>query len=245
MSDQLHGREAEPKPTADHIELTTLQKASETYASPKVEQYDEKDEEPVLHWRTYVALAAIFMLNLSMLVALNGPPAVVRSDLIRGLQEANFGALYISTAWLQRLGNLYSNRPGRCTRSKLDPQCSFTCSSRHGPCNCKCHSRSSSLALSGRLTSGAYMQAFASDTFQARKVLLLVPCAISVIGCAIAPGASSIYRIIVAQMLIGFGFACVPLAYSIPSEVLPRRWRPLAQSVMNAAASLGAIIGPL
>ncbi|KAL7003904.1 hypothetical protein EMMF5_006555 [Cystobasidiomycetes sp. EMM_F5] len=89
------------------------------------------------------------------------------------------------------------------------------------------------------------MQAFASDTFQARKVLLLVPCAISVIGCAIAPGASSIYRIIVAQMLIGFGFACVPLAYSIPSEVLPRRWRPLAQSVMNAAASLGAIIGPL
>jgi MFS family permease len=65
-----------------------------------------------------------------------------------------------------------------------------------------------------------------SDTFQARKAFLVGPAIISFIGCAIAPGSSSIYRLIAAQVLIGFGFATVPLAYSVPSDILPRRWRP-------------------
>lgn len=63
------------------------------------------------------------------------------------------------------------------------------------------------------------VQSFASDTFQARKILLVGTCTISFIGAAIAPGANNIYRVIVAQILIGFGFAAVPLAYAIPSEV--------------------------
>lgn len=33
-------------------------------------------------------------------------------------------------------------------------------------------------------------------------------------------------RLIAAQTLIGVGFASVPLAYSVPSEILPRKWRP-------------------
>ena len=66
----------------------------------------------------------------------------------------------------------------------------------------------------------------ASDTFQARKTLLVGPCVISFVGAAIAPGSSNIYRLIVAQILIGFGFATVPLAYCVPSEILPRKWRP-------------------
>lgn len=44
----------------------------------------------------------------------------------------------------------------------------------------------------------------------------------SFIGAAIAPGSKDIYRVIVAQILIGVGFAAVPLAYSIPSEVSSR-----------------------
>jgi hypothetical protein len=48
----------------------------------------------------------------------------------------------------------------------------------------------------------------------------------SFIGAAIAPGSENIYRLIVAQILIGFGFATVPLAYCVPSEILPRKWRP-------------------
>jgi hypothetical protein len=63
------------------------------------------------------------------------------------------------------------------------------------------------------------LQSFASDTFQARKTLLIGTCTVSFIGAAIAPGSSNIYRVIVAQILIGFGFAAVPLAYAIPSEV--------------------------
>ena len=68
--------------------------------------------------------------------------------------------------------------------------------------------------------------ASASDTFQARKALLVVPCVISFIGTAIAPGSGNIYRLIVAQILQGFGFAVVPLAYCVPSEICPRKWRP-------------------
>ncbi|KAJ5762326.1 uncharacterized protein N7511_005708 [Penicillium nucicola] len=85
----------------------------------------------------------------------------------------------------------------------------------------------------------------ASDTFQARKALLVGPAIISFIGCAIAPGSNSIFRLIAAQVLIGFGFATVPLAYCIPSEIIPRKWRPMAQAFMNIAAALGACAGPL
>jgi MFS family permease len=65
-----------------------------------------------------------------------------------------------------------------------------------------------------------------SDTFQARKAFLVGPAIISFIGCAIAPESTDIYRLIAAQVLIGFGFATVPLAYCVPSDILPRKWRP-------------------
>jgi hypothetical protein len=39
--------------------------------------YDDIDEEPELHARTYIALAAMLLLNLVQVVALQGPPAVV------------------------------------------------------------------------------------------------------------------------------------------------------------------------
>ena len=39
--------------------------------------YDDADDEPELHARTYIALAAMFVLNLVQVFALQGPPAVV------------------------------------------------------------------------------------------------------------------------------------------------------------------------
>ena len=39
--------------------------------------YDDDEREPELHARTYFALAAMFILNLVQVVALQGPPAVV------------------------------------------------------------------------------------------------------------------------------------------------------------------------
>ncbi|KAJ5611177.1 major facilitator superfamily domain-containing protein [Penicillium lagena] len=84
-----------------------------------------------------------------------------------------------------------------------------------------------------------------SDTFQARKHILVGASVISFIGAAIAPGSEDIYRLIAAQVLIGFGFSTVPLAYCVPSEILPRKWRPMAQAAMNVAAAIGACSSPL
>ena len=39
--------------------------------------YDAADEEPEIHLRTWIALAAMFLLNLVQVFALQGPPAVV------------------------------------------------------------------------------------------------------------------------------------------------------------------------
>lgn len=40
--------------------------------------YKNADEEPDLHLRTYIAIAAMFLLNLTQVFALQGPPVVVR-----------------------------------------------------------------------------------------------------------------------------------------------------------------------
>lgn len=91
---------------------------------------------------------------------------------------------------------------------------------------------------------------------------------VSMIGAAIAPGSKDIYRLIVATVLIGVGFSSVGLAFAVPSEILPRKWRPsesttpnlvrprtamfvltpcslVSQAMMNIAACLGAVTGPL
>jgi MFS family permease len=66
----------------------------------------------------------------------------------------------------------------------------------------------------------------ASDLFQARKYLLIGTGIIAFIGCGIAPGSHNINRLIAAQALIGVGTASMPLIYVVPSEILPRKWRP-------------------
>ncbi|KAK5446690.1 hypothetical protein LTS15_009623 [Exophiala xenobiotica] len=64
------------------------------------------------------------------------------------------------------------------------------------------------------------------------------------LGLASLQAPSTIYRLIGANVLIGVGFASVPMAYAVPSEILPRRWRPLAQAGVNIAAILATIAGP-
>lgn len=39
--------------------------------------YDNVDEEPELHARTYIAILAVFLINIVQVFALQGPPAVV------------------------------------------------------------------------------------------------------------------------------------------------------------------------
>ncbi|KEF63228.1 uncharacterized protein A1O9_01205 [Exophiala aquamarina CBS 119918] len=157
--------------------------------------YDDIDEEPSLHVRTYIALAAMFMLNLAQMVALQGPPTFLNS--IGADLKAPQTQVWIVTVL-------------PIVQAALGPIVSS-----------------------------------ASDLFQARKALLVCCCTISFIGSAIAPRATSVYQVIAAQTLIGFGFATVPLAYCVPSEIVPNKWRPMTQAVMNIAACLGAMVAPV
>ncbi|MCJ1475734.1 hypothetical protein MMC13_004398 [Lambiella insularis] len=184
----------------------TLSTDEENYVSEKnyLEQlaspsdnlvYDNVEEEPELTARTWIALGAMFLLNLVQVLALQGPPAVLS---FIGSDFANSPAL----TWVPNSLSL--------VQAVLSP---LLCS--------------------------------ISDTFQVRKSLLVGTSIISFIGAAIAPGSHSIYRLIVAQILIGIGFASTPLALTVPSEITPRKWRPLVQAFINIAAAIGATVGPL
>lgn len=66
-------------------------------ADPPV--WDDQDEVPALHFRTWIALAAMFILNLVQLVALQGPPAVVSvpfSSLARALSFSGWLTLAVA-----------------------------------------------------------------------------------------------------------------------------------------------------
>jgi hypothetical protein len=56
----------------DHLEATTIR---DTQGTNLV--YDDDNEEPELHVRTWIALAAMALLNFVVIFALLGPPAVV------------------------------------------------------------------------------------------------------------------------------------------------------------------------
>lgn len=43
--------------------------------------YNDDEEEPEIHMRTWVALGAMWLLNYVQVVALQGPPAVVRNNI--------------------------------------------------------------------------------------------------------------------------------------------------------------------
>ncbi|RMZ30873.1 hypothetical protein D0859_05007 [Hortaea werneckii] len=157
--------------------------------------YDKADKEPELHWRTFIAIAAMFLLNLTQVFALQGPP-VVLSAMGKDLSGESI------QTWVPNALSL--------VQAILCP-----------------------------------VIANASDVFQARKAILVGTCLLSFIGAAIAPNATHIGSVVAAQVLIGFGFASVPLAYCVPSEILPRRWRPFVQSGVNLAGALGACAAPL
>lgn len=64
------------KPEVEHREGDATDSSPEPASFLDME-YDNDDQEPELHARTYVALAALFVLNYVQVFALNGPPSVV------------------------------------------------------------------------------------------------------------------------------------------------------------------------
>ncbi|KAJ6096719.1 hypothetical protein N7486_007465 [Penicillium sp. IBT 16267x] len=188
-----------PEPLNEEKSLEQFEHVEQSRNSPDRNLVYEEDEEPELHAQTYIALAAMFLLNLVQVFGLMGPPF----------------ALFSKLSYIEK--DLNNTTSGTWVPNSL----------------------SLVQAVLAPLISSA------SDTFQARKALLVGPAIISFIGCAIAPGSGSIYRLIAAQVLIGFGFATVPLAYCIPSEIVPRKWRPMIQAFINIAANLGGCAAPL
>ncbi|KIW38682.1 uncharacterized protein PV06_09632 [Exophiala oligosperma] len=181
--------------STQHMEKTDGSAEEQVDAAEPNVVYDNPEEEPALHLRTWTAVGALFFLNLVQVFALQGPPSFL------GYIGADFDAAAVQT-WIP-------------------------------------------VALSLVQTVLAPVVSSASDTFQARKSILIASCAVAFVGSAIAPRSATIYQVIAAQSLIGVGMAAVPLAYVVPSEILPRRWRPMTQAAMNVGACLGGMMAPV
>ena len=74
-----------PTPEALNTSVMEDEKAGdkhvESAATTSALDYDDDEHEPELHARTYVALLAMFLLNMVQVLALLGPPAVVCGEL--------------------------------------------------------------------------------------------------------------------------------------------------------------------
>ena len=82
VADSQHGTDTPSYQTEKAaIEAHHLERAS---SPEKNLMYAEDDEEPEIHIRTYLAVAAMFLLNLVQVFALQGPPVVVSLACSRG-----------------------------------------------------------------------------------------------------------------------------------------------------------------
>jgi hypothetical protein len=80
--------------------------------------YENAEEEPELHARTYLALASMFLLNFVQVVALQGPPAVVCASICP--QHSAFRAKFvISYRTLERALTVQHTKPGFPTHCHL------------------------------------------------------------------------------------------------------------------------------
>lgn len=73
---------ATPANEADSIKAETTEHENSQQVAPHVDAlqnmiYDDDEVEPELHWRTWLACAALFVLNYVQVFALTGPPAIV------------------------------------------------------------------------------------------------------------------------------------------------------------------------
>lgn len=226
---------------ADHLDekqKSSVEQYEHTTDSHGNLVYENTEEEPELHARTWIAMSAMFLLNLVQVFALQGPPSVVCPLLIEPYLR-KLSKYVVSLYWDESRRECLSD----LVSVDLSHEKQYFLVNRKLTEIHRCNRVPNSLSLVQAVLGPVI--SFASDTFQARKIILVTTCMISFVGSAIAPGAQSIFRLIGAQVLIGVGFAAVPLAYCVPSEILPRRWRPMAQALMNVAASIGAISGPL
>lgn len=74
-----------------------------------------------------------------------------------------------------------------------------------------------------------------------RKWFIIILTFFGVIGCIIVSRATSMGMAIGGEVMAGLAFGSQPLLYGVSSEILPRKWRPIAQGGMNVSIGLAGI----
>ena len=75
-----------------------------------------------------------------------------------------------------------------------------------------------------------------------RKWLVVAALMAGTIGCIIVSRSNSIGMAIAGQAIAGFNQTAQALAHAITSEILPRKYRPWAQTAINVGACLGGLV---
>lgn len=78
-----------------------------------------------------------------------------------------------------------------------------------------------------------------------RKYLAAVPPLIAFVGAVVSAKATSMAMLIAGGILIGTTLATISIVQSIPSEVLPLKYRPIAQGLCGMGGTVGGLIGAL
>jgi hypothetical protein len=77
--ERVHEAREDTRVTPSHA--SDIEKSSSVPSGNLV--YDNVDQEPIIHIRTWIALASMFLMNFVQTFALQGPPSVVRRLVFR------------------------------------------------------------------------------------------------------------------------------------------------------------------
>ncbi|CAH0020301.1 unnamed protein product [Clonostachys rhizophaga] len=75
-----------------------------------------------------------------------------------------------------------------------------------------------------------------------RRWVLIILLVIGVAGALMVARAQNVATVIAGFILIGINYGSQPILFAVPSEVLPRKQRPIAQATINMSASIGGVL---
>ncbi|KAB5566058.1 major facilitator superfamily domain-containing protein [Coniochaeta sp. 2T2.1] len=78
-----------------------------------------------------------------------------------------------------------------------------------------------------------------------RKLLATVPPMLAFAGAVLSAKATSMNMLIVGGILIGITLSTISIVQAIPSEILPLKYRPIAQGLAGMGGTVGGLIGAL
>lgn len=104
-------------------------------------------------------------------------------------------------------------------------------------------SKSIWLPQSNTIVSVAFMTPVAQVAdYWGRKWPLLIACTAACVGSIIVSRASTMEMALAGNTIASFSVTAMPLLFAVASEIVPRRYRPIAQSGINAMFSLTGVV---